>query len=129
MSKGALPTVRRLCAGRGPHLIDAHFAYPDGYAAVLAAKRLGLRCTITLRGTEARHVNQPALRTRIEAALLGADRIFAVSESLRRLALAIGVPAARVLTVGNGVDAERFRPQPRERAREALGIPPDAKVL
>jgi glycosyltransferase involved in cell wall biosynthesis len=128
MSKGALPTVRRLSA-RGPHLIDAHFAYPDGYAAMLVAKRLGLRCTITLRGTEARHVKEPALRTRIEAALLGADRVFAVSESLRRIALAIGVSPDRVLTVGNGVDAERFRPQPRERSRESLGIPPDAKVL
>jgi glycosyltransferase involved in cell wall biosynthesis len=129
MSRGTLPTVRRLCARMGIDVIDAHFAYPDGYAAVLVAKKLGLKCTITLRGTEARHMERPALRARIETALVRAERVFAVSESLRRLAIATGVPGAKVMTVGNGVDADRFRPQPRDRSRVALGIPLDAKVL
>lgn len=129
MSRSALPSVRRLCAAPGLHVIDAHFAYPDGYAAVLVAKRLRLRCTITLRGTEARHVKQRALRSRLQAGLLAADRVFAVSESLRRLALDLGVPSSSVTTVGNGVDTERFRPRPRAEARAALCIPMDAKVL
>lgn len=129
MSQGALPTVRRLCTSPGVSVIDAHFAYPDGYAAARAAKRLGLPCTITLRGTEARLVKQRALRARMRMALLAADRVFTVSESLRRLAMRLGVPGAKVLTVGNGVDADRFHPQPRATVRTALGIPLDARVL
>ena len=121
--------VRGITATGGPWIIDAHFAYPDGYAASLLARRLGLPYTITLRGTEIRHSRMPAIRKRMIAAVTGAARVFAVSDSLRRLALDLGVAAERALVVPNGVDMERFRPLPRAEARRRLGIPADARVL
>jgi teichuronic acid biosynthesis glycosyltransferase TuaC len=129
MAYGSLGTARRLCSRFRLGIIDAHFAYPDGYAAVLVAKRLGLPCTITLRGSEARQVDHGALRSRIMEALSRADRVFAVSESLRRLAVSLGVPESRVKTVPNGVDAERFQPKSRLQARTRLGLAVDANVL
>jgi len=52
-----------------------------------------------------------------------------VSESLRQVALGLGVPPERVRVVGNGVDLERFHPIDKAQARAALGLPPNAKVL
>jgi glycosyltransferase involved in cell wall biosynthesis len=62
-------------------------------------------------------------------ALKAATRIFAVSDSLRHLAIRLGVPDARIRTVGNGVDSARFQPVARSAARRTLEIPEDARVL
>src|SRR5262245_29858461 len=35
MARGALPIIRRLEREFRPNVIDAHFLYPDGYAAML----------------------------------------------------------------------------------------------
>lgn len=129
MSVGARKTVRRLRRQGRVDLIDAHFAYPDGYAASRVADEIGVPFTLTLRGTEVRHACDPRLRTKVISALRRANTVFAVSSSLRDLALELGVPAERTLVVGNGVDAGRYFPMPREQARRALGLPPDASVV
>lgn len=54
---------------------------------------------------------------RVQAQRLAA--VVAVSEATRHTLLAAGLPAARVHTVHNGVDVERFHPSPR---------PPDGQV-
>jgi glycosyltransferase involved in cell wall biosynthesis len=129
MALGARATVRRLRRAGRATVIDAHFAFPDGYAATLVARQEGLPCTITLRGTETRHARDPALRRRLVAALRSASRVFSVSASLKRLATEVGLPEAAVLVVGNGVDSQRFRPMPRAEARSALGLDEQAQVL
>jgi glycosyltransferase involved in cell wall biosynthesis len=123
-------TLRRLSRRFDFHLIDAHFGYPDGYAAVELGKWLRRPVTITLRGTEPRHSRTRGVKRYLRRALDGADRIFCVSESLRRHALAMGIGTAeKVLVVGNGVDAEKFHALPKTDSRLALGLRPDAKVL
>ena len=129
MAMGARATVRRLRRAGRVAVIDAHFAFPDGYAATLVARREGLPCTITLRGTETRHAREPALRRRVVAGLRSASRVFSVSASLKRLAMEVGLPESAVLVVGNGVDTQRFRPLPRAEARSALGLDEEARVL
>lgn len=121
--------LKRLQRREALQLIDSHFAYPDGYAATWAGRRLGVPVCITLRGTEVPLSRTLLRRGLMRRALLHADRVFAVSDSLRRLAVALGVPAERTRVVGNGVDAECFRPVDRHQARAALGLPADAKVL
>ena len=130
MAAGAEPVVRRtLAKASGPWLIDAHFAYPDGYAAYLLARRLGVPFTVTLRGTEVRHARMPAIRRRMELTLRSAARVFSVSDSLRQVAIGLGADHARAIVVPNGVDTSRFHPLPRDLARRRLGIPSDARVL
>jgi teichuronic acid biosynthesis glycosyltransferase TuaC len=85
--------------------------------------------SITLRGTETRHLETPALRRRVLAAVRGATRVFSVSDSLRRLLVDAGVDGARIEVVGNGVDLTKFRRLPRVQARQQLGLPLDAPVL
>jgi len=129
MALAGCRTVRRLKKQGRVDVIDAHFAYPDGYAATKVARWLSLPVTITLRGTEAYHAQQPRLRQRLQVALRAADRIFAVSTSLLRVAVELGIPREHVRVIGNGVDAAMFRSAPREAARAVLGIPPGAHVL
>jgi len=129
MALGALPRVLALRRRPGFDVIDAHFAYPDGYAAGLLGRWLGKPVTITLRGTEVRHAQSPAMRRRVCRALQRATHVFAVSGSLARLAVTLGTDPEKVTVVGNGVDLEMFRPLPRAEARARLGIPADARVL
>ena len=126
---GGAAVLDRLWTTAGFDLIDAHFAYPDGYAATLLGRRLGIPVTITLRGTEARLSRQPAIRKRMMFALGAAARIFAVSESLKRVAMSLGAPEGRIAVIPNGVDLQRFYPEDRREARVALGLAARAPVL
>jgi len=129
MAMGAYVRLRRLKRAGRLDLIDAHFAYPDGYAAVKLGKWLNVPVTITLRGTESRHAIDPVLGPRVRQALLSADRVFSVAESLKRVAVDLGVPPDHVEVVGNGVDATVFKPVSRDDARQVLGLATDATVL
>lgn len=110
-------------------IIDAHFAYPDGYAASLLGHWLGLSFTITLRGTEVRLIRQPAMKQRMLQAMSQAARVYSVSTSLKQLAVDAGINPDKVMVVGNGVDTARFSPISKLEARAQLGIPANARVL
>lgn len=129
MALAAYPRLRALKRSGALDLLDAHFGYPDGAAAVRLGRWLKVPVSITLRGTEERHSRDPALRPELVRALQGADQIFTVSDSLRQLALSLGVEPAKVKVVGNGVDLQRFRRLDRRQCREALGLPEEAPVL
>ena len=129
MALGALRTLRQLKRGEGIDLIDAHFAYPDGYAASLLGRWLGRPVTVTLRGTETRLLAFEAFRKRILTALARAVRVFSVAGALKEAAVAAGASGDKVRVVGNGVDTTRFYPVDRSWARQQIGIPEDAPVL
>jgi len=121
-------TLRRLKA-RGYNLIDAHFAYPDGHAATKLGRWLKLPVSVTLRGTEMPQSRNPALVPKLKAVFQDAHKVITVSDSLRRLALGLGLEEARGQVVGNGVDADKFTPMPRPEARGRFNLPQDARVL
>ena len=129
MALGALPTLLRLRQRFDYQIIDAHFVYPDGYAASLLGQWLGVPVTITLRGTEARLAGVPVMRELMLKALLQATRVFSVSDSLRLKVLSIGVPEGKVRVVGNGVDASKFQPVLQHQARRELGLPDQGLML
>ena len=129
MALACWPRMRRLKRQKQLDIIDAHFAYPDGYAATLLGRWFNVPVTITLRGTETRHAKDPALRPLVIKALTRAARVFSVSDSLRQIALSCGIDTAKLQVVGNGVDIAKFAPQPKASARAALGVAPAAKVI
>jgi teichuronic acid biosynthesis glycosyltransferase TuaC len=129
MALGAWPRLRRLKREGRLDIIDAHFAYPDGYAATLLGRWLDVPVTITLRGTEARQARDPRLAGRLRQAALRAARVFSVSQSLRSVLVDLGIPADHIRVVGNGVDLHKFAPVPRGQARDALRMPAQARVL
>ena len=129
MALGSYRTLRQLRKRHPYAVIDAHFAYPDGYAATLLGGWLKVPVTITLRGTEPRHSRSAGLRPLLQKALLRAARVFTVSASLQRVAEQIGTPADKIRVIGNGVDVQRFHPLDRAEQRRLLGFPPDARIL
>jgi teichuronic acid biosynthesis glycosyltransferase TuaC len=129
MALGAYRRMRALKREGRLDVIDAHFAYPDGYAAGLLGRWLGAPVVVTLRGTEQRHANDPALRPLLARAIERADTVIAVSESLRQIAISVGAPPEKVQVVGNGVDIEKFHRVPPSAARHALGLPEEVPVL
>jgi glycosyltransferase involved in cell wall biosynthesis len=129
LALGSYRTVHRLCRERDLHVIDSHFGYPDGYAATLLGRWLGLPVAITLRGTEIRHSRTPLLRPLLVKALQRAQRIITVSDSLRRHAISLGIPADKITVVGNGVDTEKFFPMEARAARQAWGLPEEGRFL
>ncbi len=128
MALGCLPTLYKIRRQFNFNFIDAHFAYPDGYAATLLGKWLNFPVTITLRGTEVplSRTNRRALMIK---ALQHARHIFSVTDSLKRHVMALGVDGSKIQVVGNGVDTSKFQPVAKTRARRQFGIPAEAKVL
>ncbi len=111
-----------------PQLMDAHFAYPTGAGAVVVGRQRGIPVCITLRGTLGSYA-QDRRRAKIRDALLGADRIIAVSRSLADLAQEIADTDLSVHVIGNGVDTDCFRPQDRNLARDELGLGGHGPIL
>jgi len=126
---GTLALLLRLRRAGRCDLIDAHFIWPDGVAAAWLARLLGCPYSITLRGSLMRFRGRVLHRIQIRRALAGAARIFTVAASLRAEALAWGEAPERVQVVANGVDLDRFYPEPRALCRARWGLSPEARVL
>jgi teichuronic acid biosynthesis glycosyltransferase TuaC len=120
----ALPALHRLVAQSGDFdLIDAHYFYPDGVAAVLLGVAFRKPVVITARGTDINLIPRFAVpRALIRFAARKAAGIVAVSQALKEALVTLGVPERRVCVLRNGVDLEMFKPVDRTAARARLGI-------
>lgn len=105
-------------------LIDAHYFYPDGVAAVLLGRWLGKPVVITGRGTDLNIIPEYALPRRMICwAANQAAGIITVSEALRQILIGLDVPESKVKTLRNGVDLELFRPlEDRIAVRQKLAV-------
>jgi teichuronic acid biosynthesis glycosyltransferase TuaC len=119
-----LPLLRRqIRDGRDFDLVDAHYFYPDGVAAVLLGRALHRPVIVTARGSDLNVIAQHAVpRSWIRWAAQHADGLVAVSGGLKRRLVELGIGADRVRLLRNGVDLALFHPRDREAARGALGL-------
>lgn len=129
MFVGSRPVLRRLHAKHRFDLIDAHYVYPDGFAAMLAGRMLTVPVMVSARGTDMNlfprfRSIRPMIRWTLRRALGG----IGVCTPLRDAMVECGLDAERATVIGNGVDVNRFKPVPRAEARRRLSIPPDARV-
>jgi glycosyltransferase involved in cell wall biosynthesis len=119
-----LPFVRRqIRRGHDFDLIDAHYFYPDGVAAVLLGRALDRPTIVTARGSDLNVITQHAVPRRwIHWAASQSDGLVAVSSGLKRRLVELGIGADRVRVLRNGVDLALFQPYDRPAEREALGF-------
>ena len=124
MFTALLPVLRgQLRGGRDFDLIDAHYFYPDGVAAVLLGRALGRPVVVTARGSDLNVIAEHAVPRRwIRWAAHQADGLVTVSHGLQRRLMALGVAREQVRVLRNGVDLALFRPADRGSARRALGL-------
>jgi teichuronic acid biosynthesis glycosyltransferase TuaC len=110
--------------------IDAHFIYPDGTAAVMLGKVLGLPVIVSARGTDINFYPKLRLiRTLIQWTLKKASGLIAVSASLKNVMVEMGVPPSKVRVIGNGIDPSLFKPVDSKEARNQLNMPDSARVV
>jgi teichuronic acid biosynthesis glycosyltransferase TuaC len=123
MYLGTHKTVEQLHRENPYDLLDAQYIYPDGYAGVLIAKKLGIPVILSALGTDVNVFPKfKRIAPKIRWALNEADGILAVSNSLKATTAAAGAPADKIRVIGNGVDTTRFHPLDRTEARRALRI-------
>jgi teichuronic acid biosynthesis glycosyltransferase TuaC len=130
MFAGSLGTIRQLHEKMEFDCIDAHYIYPDGFAAVRLGRSLGIPVIVSARGTDiSLFPSFRLIRPMIQWTLRNAAGVVGVCEALRQSMLGLGASVENTRAIGNGVDVERFVPMERDEARRKLGIPLDAEVV
>jgi teichuronic acid biosynthesis glycosyltransferase TuaC len=109
--------------------IDAHFVYPDSFAAVLLGKILAVPVVVSARGTDINeYPSSRFIRPLIRWALRNADGVVAVSTALREKIVELGRPREEVRVITNGIDPRLFAMMDRAEARRHLGLSQSADI-
>src|SRR5690606_31720981 len=96
--------------------------YPDGFAAVRTARKVGVPCVIGALGSDI-HMTSGITHLLTRRAIHGADALLTVSEAMREAAIRdFAAAPSRVHTVVNGRNASIFHPRPRAGARRELDL-------
>lgn len=104
-------------------IIDSHYFYPDGVAAVILGKLLNKPVMVTARGSDITLIpNYYIPRKLIQWAANNARQIAAVSQSLKDSLMGLGVDGSRIDVFRNGVDLVKFRPLDRDTIRHEMGL-------
>lgn len=112
-----------------PDVIDGHFAFPDGYAAVRLGRAIGAPVVVTCHGSDLRQYPEiPVAGAMTRWTLRHADRVISVSSDLLRRSIELGCPANHAVFLTNGVDPSKFSVRAQGECRARLGLPPDRKI-
>ena len=104
-------------------LIDSHYAYPDGFAAVLVGQLLKKPVIISARGSDVNLFRTfPVIQRLLRFSFLRAERVIAVSRALKDTILRLNIPEDKVEVIPNGVDLEKFKEIPTYEARQRLQL-------
>lgn len=122
--------VRRIQRDFDFDLIDAHYVFPDGFAAVLLGRALNKPVVVSARGSD---INQfaafPLIRRCLRFALRSADEVIAVCQALKDAMIELEIPEEKISVISNGVDTDTFHPIPKDQARTELGLPAGKMLL
>ena len=111
-------------------LIDAHYIYPDGLAAVLLGKVLKKKVILSARGTDINlYPKFPLIKRQIVYTLRRADKIIAVCQALKDQMIELGIAEQKIKVIPNGVDITKFFPVDQTEARKQLNLPLDRKII
>lgn len=121
-------SVRRELAthygGWQPDVIDGHFAFPDGYAAVKLGNALAVPTVVTSHGSDLRqYPHIPIAGGMTRWTLRRAARVISVSTDLLNNSIALGCPPERAVFLTNGVDPAKFAVRDKAECRQQLGLP------
>ncbi|HKU65493.1 MAG TPA: glycosyltransferase family 4 protein [Rhizomicrobium sp.] len=112
-----------LDAGLKVDLIDAHYFYPDGVAAVWLGAEFNLPVVITARGTDINLIpDYPRPRRLILDAAQKAAALITVCQALKERLVELGAPASKITVLRNGVDLEKFHIKDRDALRSKFGV-------
>jgi len=120
-----LPHVRSFA----PDLIFSIFLYPDGYAALKIGKALSVPVVAMGIGSDIHSIGDRVSAMHTRTVLHGVDFLVAVSDDLRKQAVAMGAPPEKTRAIVNGCDLSVFRVRDRHEARQKLCIDPTSEAV
>lgn len=114
---------RLLDEGYDFDVIDAHYFYPDGVAAIMLGRYFSKPVVISALGTDINLIPRyPVSRRMIRWAGAHSAGMIAVCEALRTEMIGLGMDGERITTLRNGVDLELFQPIDRNAMRKTLDL-------
>jgi len=123
-------TVKQIKKGFNFDLIDAHYIYPDGFAAVLLGKVFKKPVVVSARGTDINlYPFFPFIRKQIIYTMKNAKKIISVCEALKDKMISLGVQKDKIEVIPNGVDTKKFKVISQLKSRTNLELPIDRKIL
>lgn len=129
-TRGVIETVRAIHKRKPIDVIDGHYIYPDGTAAVRLGKALGIPVILSARGTDLNlYPTLPKIAPIIKTNLDACQHLICVCTELQEVALKLGVPSNKVSVIGNGVDVIRFQTGDKAQARGNLGLPMEKHIV
>ena len=115
--------LRRAVPADRPDLILSYYIYPEGYAAVRLAAKLGVPALVGSRGSDLRKIEaNPFIRRMTRKTLRRASAVLCVSSDLAGIARRLGAATEKVHTLRNGIDTSVFYFREQAEARAELGI-------
>lgn len=124
------PTVRKLERRFGFDLIDSHYVYPDGFAAILLGRLLRKPVIVSARGSDINlFVRFAIIRRLLKYTLRRAGHVVAVSDALKSAIVQLGIPVKKVTVIPNGVDERKFRRIDKMKSRHSLRLPLDRPII
>jgi teichuronic acid biosynthesis glycosyltransferase TuaC len=123
MTRAILPLVRKLHRQKPFDVIDASFFYPDGPVAARIAKKLGIPFSVKARGADIHYWGKlPSTRRAVLKAADEAAGLLAVSDTMRRSMISLGMDGERIRVHYTGVDLDRFQPGDSAPAKESFQL-------
>jgi teichuronic acid biosynthesis glycosyltransferase TuaC len=120
---GVIELRRLKAAGSDFDLIDAHYIYPDGVAAVALGLLFKKPVVLTARGSDITQFPDHAIpRRMIVWAMKNATALISVSAGLKTAMVKLGAPDSKVTVLRNGVDLDAFRMGDPGPIRSRLGV-------
>ena len=120
-----LPHIRKFA----PDIIHSFFLYPEGYAALQIGKALSVPVVAKSIGSDINRIGDPISAVHTRTVLREADFLFAVSDDLRKKAVAMGARPETSRALINGCDLSAFHVRDRLEAREKLRINPASEIV
>lgn len=123
LAKAALPVMKKIEAANGFDVIDAHYFYPDGVAAVLLGMYFKKPVVVSALGTDINLIPKFRFARRmIKWAGERSSSMITVCDALKREMIGFGMDGDKIFPLRNGVDLHLFYPVDKMAAREALHI-------
>lgn len=111
-------------------LIDGHYIYPDGFAAVLLGKAMKKPVVLSARGSDINQFTRfKTIKPMVRYALNHADHIISVCDALKQEVTDLSINDNKIKVISNGVDTEQFYPVDRKEARKKLSLAHNKKII
>jgi len=111
-------------------LMDGHYLYPDGFAAVLLAGIMGKPVVLSALGSDIHEFARYRLiKPMIRYAATRSNLCITVCNALKKEMANLGIAEDKIVVIPSGVDTGRFAPGDRATARKKLSLPEHKKIV